>query len=109
MDCFKTVMGNPTYFNKPDDVSEDLKKCIESGGCRLLPCCNASITTQFTWSDKYDEPIWWFKICMETKVCIITLLHQLEVVELDKRYAVSVRAWLFNFETTGDPERRPRV
>ena len=29
MDCFKTVMGNPTYFNKPEDVSEDLKKCIE--------------------------------------------------------------------------------
>ena len=29
MDCFKTVMGNPTYFNKPDDVSEDLKTCIE--------------------------------------------------------------------------------
>ena len=43
MDCFKTVMGNPTYFNKPDDVSEDLKNALESGGCRLLPCCNARV------------------------------------------------------------------
>ena len=39
MDCFKTVMGNPTYFNKPDDVSEELKKCTEkvaAADCYLI-------------------------------------------------------------------------
>ena len=37
-DCFKTVMGNPTYFNKSDDVSEDLKKCTEkvAADCYLI-------------------------------------------------------------------------
>ena len=29
MDCFKTVMGNPTYFKKPDEISSQLKNCVE--------------------------------------------------------------------------------
>lgn len=39
MECFKTVMGNPTYFNKPDNVSDQLKECTEkiaNADCYLI-------------------------------------------------------------------------
>ena len=49
MECFKSVMGNPTYFNKADDVSDQLKECTEkvaNADCYLI------ITPEYNHSSK---------------------------------------------------------